>query len=132
MKRQFLIYDAHSKLIFFFFLIRIIHIFQLFNAHCKCLIIIFDYLYILYSRPAETKILHEDGGLVVKYSPNAEHIVASIGRPDVTMVVSHLKSELPLLVAPLKLFGGLCWHARLAYICGADDSKLCFWKTLLK
>lgn len=77
-------------------------------------------------------MLHEDGGLVVKYSPNAEHIVASIGRPDITMVVSHLKSELPLLVAQLKLFGGLSWHGRLPYICGADDNKLCFWKILLK
>lgn len=77
-------------------------------------------------------MLHEDGGLAIKYSPNAERIVASIGRPDVTLTVSHLKSDLPLLVAQLKLFGGLSWHSRFPYVCCADDSKLCFWKVLVK
>lgn len=83
----------------------------------------------------ETKTLHEDGGLAIKYSPNAQQVVASIGRPNVSLVVTHLKSEkseLPLLMASLKLYGGLGWHSRLPYICCADDSKLSFWKVFVK
>lgn len=83
----------------------------------------------------ETKTLHEDGGLAIKYSPNAQQVVASIGRPNVTLIVTHLKSdknELPLLVSSLKLFGGLSWHSRLPYVCCADDSKLSFWKVFVK
>lgn len=87
------------------------------------------------SRAIETKMFHEDGGLSIKYSPNAQQVVASVGRPNVTLVVSHLKSDkndLPLLVASLKLYGGLGWHSRLPYICCADDSKLHFWKVFAK
>lgn len=87
------------------------------------------------SRAIETKTLHEDGGLAIKYAPNAQQIVASIGRPNVTLIVTHLKSdknELPLLMGSLKLFGGLCWHSRLPYVCCADDNKLSFWKIFVK
>lgn len=59
-------------------------------------------------------------------------MVATIGRPNVTLKVSHLKSDLPQLTAGLKLYGGLDWHARLPYICVADDLRLSFWKVLLK
>lgn len=85
-----------------------------------------------YSRPADSKSVHEDGGSTVKYLPNSENIVASIGRPNVTLKVSHLKSEMPILVASLKLYGGLDWHSRLPYVCAANDTKLCFWKIHLK
>ncbi|XP_031640434.1 nucleoporin Nup37 [Contarinia nasturtii] len=86
-------------------------------------------------RAMETKTLHEDGGLTIKYSPNAQQVVASVGRPAVTLVVAHIKSEkteLPILVASLKLYGGLSWHSRLPYICCADDSKLSIWKVYVK
>lgn len=82
---------------------------------------LFEYL----SRAAESKTLHEDGGLALKYSPNVQKF-ASIGRPGVTLKVSDLKSDTPQLVTSLKLFGGLSWHQR--YVCAADDTKLCFWK----
>lgn len=69
---------------------------------------------------------------MVKYSPNNQDVVASIGRPNNTLKVTNVKSDLPHLVASLKLFGGLCWHSRLSYVCAADDEKLCFWKVQLK
>lgn len=81
-----------------------------------------------YSRAAHTRAIHEDGGLSVRYSPNSELVVASIGRPNCTLKVIHLKSEIPQLTASLKLFGGMCWHQRLSYVAVADDDKIKFWK----
>lgn len=104
----------------------------LFNRIHKLQRFYFSFSVFIYSRPAETKILHEECGLQIRYSPNDKHILASISYPNLALTVSHLKSELPLLVAPLKLFGGLGWHSRLPYVCSADDSKLCFWKVLTK
>lgn len=86
----------------------------------------------LCSRPAESKSAHEDCGVVVKFSASNQQIVASVGRPNVTLKVTHIKSDIPQLMAPLKLFGGLDWHHRLPYVCAADDTKLCFWRVLLK
>lgn len=82
----------------------------------------------IFSRPIDTKPIHEDGGLVVRFSPNNEYVFASCGRPDVTLKVFHAKSQVAQLEAPLKLFGGLCWHYRLPYVAAAHDRKLCFWK----
>lgn len=89
---------------------------------------------LFFSRAIETKTIHIDGGLTIKYSPNTQQVIASIGRPNVTLVVTNLNSEKSehLLVGSLKLFGGLCWHSRFPYICCADDSKLSFWKVYVK
>ena len=84
------------------------------------------------SRSMETKQLHEDGGLIVKIAPFNELITASIGRPGITLKVINIKTTIPFVEAQLKLFGGLCWHYRLPYICAAQDRKLCFWKVLSK
>lgn len=80
----------------------------------------------------ETKSVHEDCGVAVRFSPSNQQVVASIGRPNVTLKVTHLKSEMAQLVHSLKLFGGLCWHLWLPYVCAADDTKLCFWKVQIK
>ncbi|KAJ6648733.1 Nucleoporin Nup37 [Pseudolycoriella hygida] len=83
-------------------------------------------------RSLETKSIHEDGGLCVKYSPNNENVTASVGRPDITLKVTHFQSKIPQIEASLKLFGGLCWHYRLPYVGVATDRKLCFWKVNTK
>lgn len=80
----------------------------------------------------DVKQVHEDGGRCVRFSPNSEHVVASVGRPDITLKVFTSKSAVPLLEAPLKLYGGLAWHHRLPYIAAAYDRKLCFWKVQFK
>ncbi|GAB0099469.1 Nucleoporin Nup37 [Sergentomyia squamirostris] len=82
------------------------------------------------SRPIHTKQLHEDGGLVVKISPANENLTASIGRPDLTLKVIHSKASLPVISAPLKLFGGIGWLSR--HIAAAYDRKLCLWNVLTK
>ncbi|KAG4066524.1 hypothetical protein HA402_007160 [Bradysia odoriphaga] len=83
-------------------------------------------------RSLETKSIHEDGGLCVRFSSNNENVTASVGRPDLTLKVMHLQSQIPQIEAQLKLFGGLCWHYRLPYVGVATDRKLCFWKVSTK
>lgn len=78
----------------------------------------------IFSRNIESKIIHDDGGLAVKYAQRSEHL-ASIGRPGVTLKVKS-SSNSPHTIAKLKLFGGLSWFSR--YVCASDDTKLCFWK----
>ncbi|XP_001359989.3 nucleoporin Nup37 [Drosophila pseudoobscura] len=83
--------------------------------------------------PADVKQIHEDGGRVVRFSAgSSEAILASIGRPGVTLKVFGAKSTVPLLVAGLKTYAGLAWHQRLPYISAASDRKLLFWKVQMK
>lgn len=82
--------------------------------------------------PYGIKQVHEDGGRIVKFSPNSEHVYASVGRPDITLKVYTAKSTVALIEAPLKLFGGMTWHNRLPYVGAAFDRKLCFWKVQIK
>lgn len=84
------------------------------------------------SRPVETKPIHEDGGRIVKFNPNNELILASVGRPDITLKVHNMKSPVPQIEASVKLFGGLSWHHRLPYVAVGCDRKLCFWKVQMK
>lgn len=79
------------------------------------------------SRPIDCKPLHEDRGWAIKFAPNSDVITASVGRPDNMLKVSHTKSNFPLIEAPNKLFGGLCWHYRWPYVAVGCDRKLSFW-----
>ncbi|XP_055390326.1 nucleoporin Nup37 [Condylostylus longicornis] len=83
-------------------------------------------------RPADIKQIHEDGGRIVKISPNTDQVTASVGRPDITLKVLTAKSQIPLIESTLKLYGGLAWHSRLPYVAAAFDRKLCFWKVQTK
>ncbi|XP_053670411.1 nucleoporin Nup37 [Anopheles nili] len=80
------------------------------------------------SWPSENKPMHDECGHVVKFSPHSENVVASIGRPNATLKVIHMKNKLPQIETKLLLFGGLCWHYQLPYVVAASDRKLCFWK----
>lgn len=84
------------------------------------------------SRPIDTKHVHEDVGITIKFSPHNELVTASIGRPLTTLKIMHCKSQLPQLEAPLILSGGLSWHYKHPYVAAAQDRKLCFWKVLVK
>lgn len=68
----------------------------------------------------------------MRFSPNSEMVICSVGRPDITLKVFTAKSIVPLIEAPLKLFGGVAWHHRLPYVAAAYDRKLCFWKIQIK
>lgn len=89
-------------------------------------------IFTFYSRPVENKSIHDGGGRCVKFCPNNESIIASIGRSDATLKVVHLKTKTTQIEASIKLFGGLDWHYRLPYISAAIDRKLCFWRVHLK
>ncbi|ALC46516.1 CG11875 [Drosophila busckii] len=83
--------------------------------------------------PVDVKQVHEDGGRAVKFSPsNSEVVIASIGRPDITLKIFPAKSNVPIMEAPLKSYGGLCWHQRLPYVTAASDRNLFFWKVHMK
>ncbi|KAM7341847.1 nuclear pore complex protein Nup37 [Cochliomyia hominivorax] len=82
--------------------------------------------------PSDVRQVHEDGGRCVRISPTSEYVVASVGRPDITLKVYSTKTTVPLLEAPLKLYAGMCWHHRLPYVAAAYDRKLCFWKIQFK
>lgn len=86
----------------------------------------------LFSRPVETKPTHENVGRIIKFSPHSEYVTASIGRPNNTMKIIHMQSKFAQLEAPIKLFGGLCWHYKLPYIIAASDRKLLIWKVHIK
>ncbi|KFB50084.1 AGAP011887-PA-like protein [Anopheles sinensis] len=78
--------------------------------------------------PMETNAMHNECGHVVKFSPRSDNIVASIGRPNATLKVMHLKNKLPQIESKLIIYGGLCWHYQLPYVVAASDTKLNFWK----
>lgn len=80
------------------------------------------------SRPIETKQIHEDGGLDVSFSSKNEQIIASVGRPNMTLKVLCFKTNTLLIEAPLKLYGGMNWHFNLPFLAVAQDRKLGFWK----
>ncbi|KAH8267169.1 hypothetical protein KR026_001054 [Drosophila bipectinata] len=83
--------------------------------------------------PADVKQVHEDGGRVVRFAPgSSEMVIASIGRPDLTLKVFAAKSTVPLIEASLKTFAGLAWHQRLPYVTAVSDRKLHFWKVQMK
>ncbi|EDW84783.1 uncharacterized protein Dwil_GK12951 [Drosophila willistoni] len=83
--------------------------------------------------PIDVKQVHEDGGRVVRFAPgSSDLVVASIGRPDLTLKVFAAKSLVPLVEASLKTYAGLTWHQRLPYITAASDRKLHFWKVQIK
>ncbi|XP_035725577.1 nucleoporin Nup37-like isoform X1 [Vespa mandarinia] len=80
------------------------------------------------SRPLESGTLYIEGGLLIKFSPTYEHIVASIGRPDNLLKVSNFKLKQVILHGKVKIVGGLSWHYKYPYICAGSDRELHFWK----
>lgn len=99
-----------------------------------------------------------EGGVYMRFSPSSEDHVATIGRSDHQLKVSHVRSNQPLLSATLQvnifsskmksrfLFfihiftlslaiqvsGGLSWHYRLPLVCAGSDRKLIIFKVLTK
>lgn len=80
------------------------------------------------SRPLETRTIYIEGGLLIKFSPGYEHIVASIGKPDNILKVSNFKLKQVVLHGKVKIIGGLSWHHRYPYVCAGSDRELHFWK----
>ncbi|PSN45603.1 Nucleoporin Nup37 [Blattella germanica] len=84
------------------------------------------------SRPVEMRPVHVEGGQLLKISHLSDLHVATVGRPDMQLKVTHIKSKQPVLTASLQLIGGLTWHFRLPYVCVGNDRKLCLWKVATK
>ncbi|XP_076762880.1 nuclear pore complex protein Nup37 [Xylocopa sonorina] len=80
------------------------------------------------SPPLESKPLHIEGGLMVKFSPTYEHFVASLGRPDNLLKVTNIRTEQEVISGHVKLIGGVTWHYKLPYVCATSDKELRFWK----
>nr|XP_034176018.1 nucleoporin Nup37 [Osmia lignaria] len=83
------------------------------------------------SPPLESKPLHIEGGLIVKFSPTYEYFVATIGRPDNLLKITNIKTEQEILCGQVKLISGICWHYKLPYICATSDTEIRFWKIIL-
>nr|XP_033335091.1 nucleoporin Nup37 [Megalopta genalis]XP_033335092.1 nucleoporin Nup37 [Megalopta genalis]XP_033335093.1 nucleoporin Nup37 [Megalopta genalis]XP_033335094.1 nucleoporin Nup37 [Megalopta genalis] len=81
-----------------------------------------------FSLPHELSPLHIEGGLMVKFSPSYDHLIATIGRPDNLLKVRNVKSDQEILCGQVKLIGGITWHYKLPYICAASDRELRFWR----
>ncbi|XP_026282135.1 nucleoporin Nup37 [Frankliniella occidentalis] len=84
------------------------------------------------SSPVETRPIHMEGGQLIRFSPTSENHVATIGRSDHQLKVSHVGSSQPILTAMLQVFGGLSWHYRLPLLCAGSDRKLVIFKVLTK
>ncbi|XP_015123768.1 nucleoporin Nup37 [Diachasma alloeum] len=80
------------------------------------------------SRPLETKTIHVEGGISLKFACGNENIIASIGRPDNVLKVTNLRTKQVVLSATVQLYGGITWHYKLLYICAASDRELLFWR----
>lgn len=78
--------------------------------------------------PLESKPLHIEGGLIVKFSPAYEHFVVSIGRPDNLLKVTNIRTEQEVICGQVKLIGGATWHYKLPYVCATSDREVRFWK----
>ncbi|KZC13807.1 PREDICTED: nucleoporin Nup37 [Dufourea novaeangliae] len=83
------------------------------------------------SLPQESGPLHIEGGLIVKFSPVYDHLVATIGRPDNLLKIRNVKSDQEILCGQVKLIGGITWHYSEPYICAASDREIRFWKVSL-
>ncbi|KAJ8675734.1 hypothetical protein QAD02_011520 [Eretmocerus hayati] len=80
------------------------------------------------SRPIERRTLHIEGGLMMKFCPSNENIIASLGRPDNLLKIVSLKQKPVLLCGQVILFGGLSWHQRAPIVCAGSDRQLLFWR----
>ncbi|XP_076647960.1 nuclear pore complex protein Nup37 [Halictus rubicundus] len=81
-----------------------------------------------FSLPLDSNPPHIEGGLIVKFSPAYDHLVATIGKPDNLLKVRNLKSYQEILCGQVKLIGGISWHYKLPYICAASDREIRFWR----
>ncbi|XP_043593911.1 nucleoporin Nup37 [Bombus pyrosoma] len=80
------------------------------------------------SPPLESKPLHIEGGLIVKFFLGYENFVASIGRPDNLLKVTNIKTEQEIICGQVKLIGGITCHYKLPYVCATSDREIRFWK----
>lgn len=77
--------------------------------------------------PLLSKQVYESGGMTIKFAPNNEDIVATIGGSNMTLKVFYYKSDILILETPLKLYGGMCWHSNLPILLAAQNRKLKCW-----
>ncbi|XP_034243185.1 nucleoporin Nup37 [Thrips palmi] len=84
------------------------------------------------SSPVETRPIHMEGGVYMRFSPASENHLATIGRSDHLLKVSHVGSSQPLLTSTLQVSGGLSWHYRLPLVCAGSDRKLIIFRVLTK
>ena len=84
------------------------------------------------SRPIESRTLHIEGGLAVKFAIGNENIVATLGRPDNLIKVTNIRTKQVVLCGKVKLVGGITWHHKLPYLCAASDRELFFWRVNVK
>lgn len=80
------------------------------------------------SRPTESRTLHVEGGLSVRFARSNENLVASLGRPDNLIKVTNLRTKQVVLCGKVCLVGGITWHHKLPYLCAASDRQLFFWR----
>lgn len=80
------------------------------------------------SRPTESRSLYVEVGLIAKFSPSNDNLVASLGRPDNLLKVTDLRTKQVALCGRVSLTGGLTWHHKLPYICAGSDRELYIWR----
>ncbi|XP_043268025.1 nucleoporin Nup37 [Venturia canescens] len=80
------------------------------------------------SRPTESRTLHIEGGLSVKFARGNENLVASLGRPDNLVKVTNLRTKQVVMCGKVRLVGSITWHHKLPYLCAANDRELFFWR----
>ncbi|XP_046673013.1 nucleoporin Nup37 [Homalodisca vitripennis] len=83
-------------------------------------------------RPVDIRVVHPNGGNSLRYSHQSEHHIATVGRPDNTLKVTHVNMKHPVCNATMTLAGGLSWTFRLPYVCVGQDRSVCFWRVSTK
>lgn len=85
------------------------------------------YIYIYFSRPAHSKMIHVDGGGHMQFSPLG-NLVATVNSLASCMKVTQLQNGHTKLNTSVLLPTNATWHFRLPIVCIGDDRTLCFWR----
>ncbi|XP_054268472.1 nucleoporin Nup37 [Macrosteles quadrilineatus] len=84
------------------------------------------------SRPVDVRMVHPNGGSLLRYSQQSEYHIATVGQPDNSLKVTNVNMKHPVCNATMTLAGGVTWTYRLPYVCVGRDRSICFWKVSTK
>lgn len=80
------------------------------------------------SLPTLRRPVHNEGARSVRISRYNDSLIATSGRPQNSLKISHTKSHQVLISTQQPVVGGFSWHLRLPYLAVGNDREISFYK----
>jgi len=80
------------------------------------------------SLPSVRRPVHNEGVSSVRISRYSDSLIATAGRPNNCVKISHTKSQQVLFSTQQPVVGGLSWHLRLPYLAVGNDREISLYK----